>query len=191
MLALDNAGERRMSAAFVTALDQEISALEEALNQDVRFVRLRELRRVRALYKDETADLPQPHATPKGSLTILPKPPIRRTSPERARATEAARLYLQNRTGPVPTADIYDHITSLGIALAGEEPRNNLSAMLSNSGLFQANGRAGWTLKPGIRVGDLGEDADQAADTDDNDDPNWVDARAEQDAIDRADRQGS
>ena len=69
-----------------------------------------------------------------------PKPPVRRTSPEWIRALEAARLLLSDRAGPLPTAEVYDHVVRLCIALDGEEPRNNLSAMLANSGLLQANG---------------------------------------------------
>ena len=73
------------------------------------------------------------------------KPPLRQARPERAKQT--ARLYVANRAGPVPTADIYEHLTGLGVPIRGENPVNNLSAMLSNSGIFKANGRAGSTLR--------------------------------------------
>lgn len=133
-----------MNTPFVAALDSEIASLETALNQDVRFVRLREVRRLRELYSDgEPAAVTPTQAI--GEPTS--RPPLRRTDPERLRALEAARLLLANKVGPVPTAELYEHVKSLDIVIKGKDPQNNLSAMLSNSGMFKANGRSGWTLR--------------------------------------------
>ncbi len=135
-----------MSDNFMAALETEIAALEDALRRDVRYIRLEELKRVRDLYAGGTlTEAASPHATEREM-----RPPqqrsARRGSSERARVIEAARSYVASRSGPVPTPEIYDHITGLGIVIAGANPRNNLSAILSSSGLFEAHGRSGWTL---------------------------------------------
>ncbi|MFY9294271.1 MAG: hypothetical protein WAP03_26845 [Methylorubrum rhodinum] len=150
-----------MSAQFVAALEAEMAALREALSRDVRYLRLMEMERLRELYREPSdsgsQDSDQAVDRYPGGLRVAPKPPVRKASPERERAIEAARLLITNRTGPVPTVDVYDHIVGLGITIRGENPVNNLSAMLSNSGLFKANGRAGWTM----RDDDDGADGDE------------------------------
>lgn len=153
--------------SFVAALKAEIANLEAELERSVTYIRLQEVRRMLALYeRDQPGELRRPISPPRQSLAAqiahvnriystkaeairAAQSPftIRRGSPERAKALEAARLFLINRVGdPTPTAAIYDHIAGLGIEIGGNDPRNNLSAMLSNSPIFQSHGRAGWTL---------------------------------------------
>ena len=137
-----------MSDEFVQALETEIAKLRAALERDIRFLRLRELERVRDLYvSPKEGETPSLAADGTKSERLRTKPPVRQASPERTKAIETARLYVTNRAGPVPTADIYEHLTGLGIAIPGQNPVNNLSAIISNSGIFKANGRAGWTLR--------------------------------------------
>lgn len=71
----------------------------------------------------------------------------RQASPEREKALQAARLLISNRAGPVPTREVLEHLESIGIQVGGENPLNNLSAMLSNSEQFTSHGRSGWTLR--------------------------------------------
>lgn len=71
----------------------------------------------------------------------------RRASAEKVHALDAVALHLSNRSGPVPTRDLLDHLNDLGIEVGGASPLNNLSAMLSNSDRFVSHGRSGWTLQ--------------------------------------------
>ena len=43
------------------------------------------------------------------------------------------------------------HLTANNVEVGGSNPLNNLSAMLSTSGLFQSHGRKGWTIKGTIK----------------------------------------
>ena len=143
-----------MATDFPTALRAEIAQLEAALEADVRYRRLRELRRVLDLYP-----APQPpqafapvdrqaiEALANWAHSGTNRAITRRASPERAKALDVAKLFLTNRSGPTPTREIYEHLVSLGISVPGEVPVNNLSAMLSNSSEFFSHGRSGWTLK--------------------------------------------
>jgi len=70
----------------------------------------------------------------------------RRTSPDRERALKAAVDYISGRHFPTKTAEILEHLSDLGIPVAGTVPLSNLSAMLHHSSLFQTHGRRGWTL---------------------------------------------
>ncbi len=54
----------------------------------------------------------------------------------------------------------------MGILIGGNEPRNNLSAMLSNSGLFTSNGRSGWTIRVTGEDGGTDDDPEEEGDPD-------------------------
>lgn len=69
----------------------------------------------------------------------------RRGSPERQAILDAAKEFLRGRDYPTLTADIYEAIKGQ-VEIGGNNPRNNLSAMLSNSSDFRSHARAGWTL---------------------------------------------
>jgi hypothetical protein len=143
-----------MSSSFVAALRSEVANLEEELSKSLVYQRLAEARKMLALYEPPAVAVDEPPSQRVlGSVgSAIAKPtearPPRAQSPERARALEAARLLLANRSGPTPTGVIYDHVTSLGIEIGGKDPRNNLSAMLSNSPMFKSNRRSGWSLAP-------------------------------------------
>lgn len=68
-----------------------------------------------------------------------------RGSPERAAILAKAKALLAGRTEPTPTIDIFEEINQ-EIEIPGAVPKNNLSAMLSNSKDFTSHGRSGWTL---------------------------------------------
>lgn len=138
-------------AEFVSALKAEIANLEAA--KRLTDQRLAEARRMLALY-EPSADvdasgeklgdiLGRPPYAPDMSSAKLP---TRMPSPERAKVLELAQTFLAGRMAPTPTAVIYDHVISMGGRIGGNDPRNNLSAMLSNSDLFRSHGRSGWTL---------------------------------------------
>lgn len=128
-----------MSTQFETALDAEIAALEDELKADPRYLKVSELKRIRDLYRLGTSFTPkvfQRAATPK---------PKRARSELRQQILDTAEDMLKGRTTPTTTADMFDEI-NLIVGIPGQNPRNNLSAMLSNSPKFRSHGREGWTL---------------------------------------------
>jgi hypothetical protein len=127
--------------AFVSALKAEIAQLEAALAADPIWVKLQELQRVLRLYEDrETAQVPTP-------VSLDQERKRRTTSPVRQAALEKVRLLLNLVDTPVPTATLYTALKEQGIELGGENPKNNLSALLHHSDDFVSHGRAGWTLR--------------------------------------------
>jgi len=139
-----------MASDFAKALEAEINALEADLQRDPRYVKLAELQRVRALYSGGHAPA---HASPASSRFFANasapmdfNPAKRRSgSPERQAILAKARAYLEGRAFPTPTIEIYEAIKG-EVDIPGRVPRNNLSAMLSNSGEFISHGRVGWML---------------------------------------------
>ena len=126
---------------FLAALKNEIAEIEVELRGDPRFCKWEQLQSVLLLYQSNGVSEPR-------MVDLSPRAVARTPSEHRLKALELARLFLRNRSGPTPTRDIYDHIINNGGEIGGKDPVSNLSAMLSNSGDFQSNGRAGWTLPP-------------------------------------------
>lgn len=134
-----------MSAELVTVIKAEIAKLRGELAVDPRTVKLEELERVLRLYEAS-------EQTKGAAETARPERARKATSPARQAALDAARIYLKERQGPVKTAELFEHITKhLGLEIGGENPQNNLSAMLSNSEEFNSHGRAGWTWEKPIQ----------------------------------------
>lgn len=125
---------------FVASLDKEISALEAEFERDPRYLKLKDLRRIRMTYYGGELALARP---PK---TEQPPKRGRRTSADRAKALAEAENLIRGRLHPTKTADIFDHIEAQGIQIGGKEPKSNLSAMLYHAPQFKSHGRAGWTL---------------------------------------------
>lgn len=137
-----------MATDLVKALVAEIDALETALRNDPRWAKLEDAKRLLARY--------DPRAPVSSEHTIAPPAP-RKTkgvtgrssprSPERQAILDAASEFIVGATAPVPTSDIFAFV-SARMTIPGTVPKNNLSAMLSNSPRFISHGRAGWTLAP-------------------------------------------
>jgi len=121
---------------FLAALISEISGLETLLEQDVRYVRLREARKLLSLYTESESD------------AVRGRPTGRTRSPEREQIISIAKEFIAERPTPTPTRDVLEYLLSRGVKIPGASPQNNLSAMLSNSSDFKTHGRAGWTLAP-------------------------------------------
>ncbi|QEE37886.1 MULTISPECIES: hypothetical protein [unclassified Methylobacterium] len=146
-----------MGSELLAAIDAEIDAIEIELAGDVRVARLKALRELRKLYvSSDRGRQVDPQSSAAGSSDIegsasnssaQSRTINRRIAPHRSQAVDAIALHLKNRTGPVPTKDLLEHIASLGIDVGGSNPLNNLSAILSNSGRFDSQGRSGWTLR--------------------------------------------
>lgn len=129
-----------MALDFVSALNAEIEALELAIKNDPKHLKLAEAKRLLALYSG--AALPEQVGEPAKVIRTSRSAP---RSPERQAILDFAAELLANAQYPVPTSDIYKFVHAR-IAVPGANPKNNLSAMLSNSPRFQSHGRAGWTL---------------------------------------------
>jgi hypothetical protein len=165
-----------MSTGFKEALEREISDLEKSLETDPRFIKLRELQRVASLYTPGVnpvdglkafvnmltvgnpprahaggglpAGIGSKHAMFAGGGEAMPLVDGQRRMQAitRQRVLEDAENILRGRSDPTKTADLYDDLVAAGHEIGGDDPKNNLSAMLSKSPLFRSHKRAGWTL---------------------------------------------
>lgn len=132
-----------MSNDFLSALTAEIETLVAELEADPRQQKLRELRRVEALYNGHPVPAIRQRIRPVAAAASTP--PRRSPSPERLAILDQAKKFIAGRHHPTPTAEIYETL-ALMMEIPGKDPKNNLSAMLSNSPEFVSHRRAGWTL---------------------------------------------
>lgn len=165
-----------MSTGFKEALEREIAELEKSLEADPRYIKLRELQRVASLYNSgmplahsqshaigsfftpatarmaaAVAGIGPSHINPPrfaggGEAVPIVDGQRRMQAMVRQRVLEDAENILRGRTEPTKTADLYDDLVAAGHEIGGDDPKNNLSAMLSKSPLFRSHKRAGWTL---------------------------------------------
>ena len=119
---------------FIEALQAEISTLERHLAEDPTYVKLSEVRRVLAIYKDG--------ATSTRRNTGR-RPP---TSGISAEILDVAGHILEGRTQPTPTREIMGLLVERGLQVEGSRPQNTVSSLLSKSDGFFSHGRSGWTL---------------------------------------------
>lgn len=71
----------------------------------------------------------------------------RRNSSELSKVfRDAAYRYLEGRTEPTPTRELFDALVSQEVEIPGENPAGNLSAHLSRDPRFTSFGRHGWQL---------------------------------------------
>ena len=173
-----------MSTGFKEALEREIGELERSLEADPRFIKLRELQRVAGLYSPTAqavdsikrivgalgSAIPPRTGAPRfyGGGEMLPTPDGQRrvSGVLRQKVLEDAESILRGRTEPTKTADLYDSLVAAGHEIGGDDPKSNLSAMLSKSPLFRSHKRAGWTLV----------ESQSTAPDDDTDEPEEVSA---------------
>ncbi|WP_068462176.1 hypothetical protein [Hyphomicrobium sulfonivorans] len=157
-----------MVGSFVDVLKREISSLQAELGEDPRFVRLQRLLLVLETYVDDDDAIEDAFETAPIASTA-PAQEHRRATPSRSRAerTQAildmATAIIRGRNAPTPTANIFEELKRRGVHVHGQKPMNNLSAILSYSGLFEAHGRSGWTMR---KVDDVGKNTEAV------DDPN-------------------
>lgn len=136
-------------AGFIDHLLAEMQALERSLDNDPRYIKLRELQRVRALYEAQSGAAAVDSPTLREVQERAPRrrPTPREMSPATKRVIEEARIVLTGRPAPMPLRDLYHEIAEVrGVPVGGNEPINNLSAMLYRYG-FEAVGRAGWRIR--------------------------------------------
>jgi hypothetical protein len=129
--------------SFVAKLREEISSTEAELASDPRWVRLRALRDMLRLYESDPEVVQLSSRAPAVEGADRKRP---RTSSARKQALEVARNFLATSSVPIPTASIYEVVRKAGVLIGGENPKNNLSAMLYHAPDFASHGRQGWTL---------------------------------------------
>ncbi len=123
--------------AFVAALKQEITHLEQELAENPLFIRLQEARRLLATYESN------------GDASDVTGAEISRhtsTSGKSALILEIAKHELAGRPEPTPIRTIMSALLAQGVELVGATPQNTVSSLLSKSVDFVSHGRAGWTL---------------------------------------------
>lgn len=137
-----------MGSDFVTALDDEIASLEASLKGHPTVVKLEELKRVRNLYSGGVVFSRTESGVPQElQANAIPVGARRnRGGGERQRILDDAAKYIYGKTHPTLTSEIFRHLSTL-YNIPGSKPKNNLSAMLSNSDMFDSHGRSGWTLR--------------------------------------------
>jgi hypothetical protein len=143
--------------SVIGEIDREIAALEQDVQQkpDPRLARLKHLREVREHYlKGTQATNPAPTNElamfAEGIATLgrsMVRQAGRKPSPVRVKAVAALKMYLRDKKEPVKTGVLYDYLVSQNISLGGDNPANNLSALLHNTPGFQSHKRSGWTLE--------------------------------------------
>jgi hypothetical protein len=130
---------------FLDHLRAEILALQRSLDADPRTIKLRELRRVEALYGTSAAADSPPA---QDSQPLIRKSATREMSAETRQVIEEAERFLVGHSDPVPLREMYHQVVEIrGCQIGGQDPINGLSAILSRAGKFKAHGRSGWTLK--------------------------------------------
>lgn len=134
---------------FEEALADEIASLEAQLNSDPRYMKLRELHRIRRLYERGSEPAAARDALEERDRAEFPATPKfkRRGDPRRQAALEAAIALMTGVQDPMKTGDLWEQLERQGITLGGDNPANNLSSLLYKSGKFFSFGRSGWLLR--------------------------------------------
>jgi hypothetical protein len=137
---------------FVDSLELEIERLAKVVDAIPEVRQLQELRRLRGLYISPIQkQLEVAIAGAAGvdrSAVVIKSAAGRKMAPERQKAIDVTKRLLEGQKEPMKTAELLEYLKMTGVDLSGSDPVNSLSALLSTSGLFQAHGRSGWTLKP-------------------------------------------
>ena len=138
-----------MSGEFMSALNAEIANLERELEQDVRYIRLRELKKILQFYGTATSSHSATFTKVPGVVSEGKqlRQSVRQPSSAREKALASAKEYIEKLNRIVPTRELLEHLVTNGIEVGGASPLNNLSAMISTSGMFVSHGRRGWTIK--------------------------------------------
>lgn len=136
---------------LLAAVEQEIAELEEALRADPRQQKLKALRELKTLYQATDASNDVSAAakvvfTHGRTKTVIVRQRVR---PERKQLLDEVEKVLDMFSpDPVKTSDIFGMLSDeVAATIGGADPRNNLSAIIHNSGRFQTHGRLGWSLK--------------------------------------------
>jgi hypothetical protein len=143
-----------MTTAIVLALDAEIEALTKELQSHPAWAKLEAARSLRALYVTEKVQVTvtMPRAEEEEDEATMET--RRARTAMKARIMNVVEGFFGDLDGPFRTGQLYAAVSNAGLNIPGKDPRNNLSAMLSNSNAFVStpNGwvRAGSKLDPKV-----------------------------------------
>lgn len=129
--------------SFVRILEAEINQLERKLEADPTYIKLREAKRLLALY---VGDMRISSEEVESQVSVAHPPSRQPTGAASMTAVEAVRQVLMEEKRPVPTLELLDRIRHLGVTFGGKTPQNSLSSILSKAEEFEPRGRAGWVL---------------------------------------------
>ena len=141
---------------FIIALDGEIAELEESLARDPRYIKLQEVKRLRALYSATEsvveAGVGSPVLPPSadwGQRAVQPRDKPRQVlSGVSLEAVNATREYLAAQSKPIMTRDLLVYLERNGIKFGGASAQATLASILSRTPEFESKGgRVGWVLK--------------------------------------------
>lgn len=139
---------------FIVALDAEINGLEDALARDPRYIKLQEVKRVRALYAATDAaagvgsPVPAKLKVPEVNWVTQRVPQRQIMSGVSLEAINETRKLLSQGAKPILTREILDHLEGLGIKFGGASAQATLASILSRTPDFESKGgRVGWILK--------------------------------------------
>ena len=133
---------------FVQAIDEEITALERELEELPINVKLRELKRLRAIYTsgDSRARVVQ---VPLGVMSFAQGRP-QRVWPAYGKSIEAVNgviKILANAGAPLRTATLLERLGEIGVTFSGNAPQNTLASLLSRAPEVETRGgHIGWAL---------------------------------------------
>lgn len=125
---------------FIAALTAEIASLERELKMHPAYAKLREAKRLLAVYTG--THTPEAAQTPPAP----PRPSRPSASGISAEIISAVREHLAGRLHPTPTRALMDVLAQKGVEVSGSVPQNVVSSLLSKSPEFISHGRTGWTL---------------------------------------------
>lgn len=125
-----------MDDAIIHAMEAEAQQLEAKLSA---------IRSVISLYR--AGERREVAAAPRAgsSRATAPKGEARQTNVDIVRKV-AIEVVQTSPTLPVPTRAIMSELARRGVEIAGKEPQNVVSSILSRTPDLKSNGRAGWTI---------------------------------------------
>jgi len=145
---------------FAKALEHEALHLEAELARDPRYIKLQEVKRLRAIYagQQNAPTLAYVQQETARQVRIAPRTILSGIGLE---AVKATRNLLAHRPTPVLTRDVLDHLEGLGIKFGGASAQATLAAILSRTPEFESKGgRVGWVLKSAESTGGSMVEAD-------------------------------
>ena len=140
---------------FILALDDEIAGLEHALARDPRYIKLQEVKRLRALYYVTESVTAAGFGSPiidrpaqwdrRMEQRVAPRQVMSGVSLE---AVNATREFLAAQSKPILTRNLLEYLEGKGIKFGGASAQATLASILSRTPEFESKGgRIGWVLK--------------------------------------------
>lgn len=146
-------GADQMASEFVFHLEKAIETLEADLKTNPDFVLWQSLGKTLDDHRNRFARAPAPSVERKTDHLAPVKSLADRETGEigTKKIREVVADWIKGRSEPTPTREIFDYLNEIKLSIPGENPFNNLSAILSNSKAFVSYGRSGWRMASDIQ----------------------------------------